>query len=1406
MNKIKQCLFAALIAFSVLVVDGLYTFVSAQGQPLTFSAFGDIPYGSSEYALLQQQIADHNRYSPSAFIVHIGDIMMGSCDEKKYADVAGMMKGFAVPAYIVVGDNEYNDCGNPIQALAYWKKYFLNFEENFCGAPVTEHQSVRPENLAFVFDGVLFIGINLVGGDVHDLNEWSIRMQDDADWVNQQFQAKVSQVRAAVVFAHAGPEGSANNRGPFLNQFRPAAATFGKPVLYIQGNSHSYKLAQPWPEKNITQLVVPKGNAEPPLEVTVTMDSNPQSAFIVKRNPWSSQTIVNMPPCANAGPDQTLTGTTVANLAGQATDDGDPSGALTTTWSKASGPGTVTFGNASALATTASFSAPGIYVLRLTANDGQLQKTDEVTIAVNAALPSAPIVGSFTPASGAAGTVVTLDGSDFAGATNVDFNGTPVTSFTVNSNTQITATVPTGATTGKITVTTAAGSGASANDFVVIPDGGGSPSVLTFHPTDDAYVQTVSTTSNFGSLPNLRVETNSAFDVSISYLKFNVTGVTGAVRSAKVRLKVTDGSTEGGSIFTVSNNYWNTNNPWVETGLIWDNAPELDGSALSSLGPVTSGQTVELEVTAPLVRGNGIYSFALKSNNSNAAEYSSKEGVASPELVVEVSQNAPTIVSFSPASGVVGTEVTITGTKFNGATAAAFNGTPAAFNIDSDTQIRAAVPAGATSGKISVSNPDGTAYSETDFAVTAPPEIISFAPSSGVEGTEVTITGSHFTGATGVSFNGNAATAFSVDSDSQIRAYVPAGATPGTGKIVVTHALGNATSAADFTITTATPLTFSFAPQHDAYVNSGSPTSTSGTSNTLRAKVGVYNSYLKFEVTGLSGTLQSAKLRLHVSDASPDGGSVYVTSNNYKSSTTPWVEKGLNWNNAPDLDGAALSSAPQSGVILGQWVEFDVTAAIVGNGVYSFGLKSNNSDKVYYRSKEYGAATTPQLVIQGFSSGAPSITSFAPSSGPVGTEVTIMGNNFSGTTAVTFNGVPSTNFTVDSNTKIRAKVPAGATMGRIQITNASGSGSFAQEFVVTAPPQMTSFSPASGIAGTEVTIIGQNFTGTTGVSFKGIAAASIFVDSDTQIRAIVPANAAPGTGKIVVTNSAGSVTSANDFTVNLIFTFAPQHDVYVSSAAPTTNYGKASTFRAKLGSTETFFSYLKFEVTGLSGTLLSAKLRFYVSDASPDGGSVYVVSNNYLDGSAPWVETGMFWGNAPSINGTVLSSTGKVSVGQWVEFDVTPAIAGDGIYSFGLKNNNSDKVYYRSKENGASTMPQLVILAASSSSSTSKRDYSDTSKDENVVAAIPAEFVLHQNYPNPFNPNTQIRFGLPRESHVTIKLYTINGVEVKTLVNDHYPAGTHTITFHAKNLTSGTYLYVMQASSVRQVRRLVLMK
>src|SRR3990170_3088302 len=170
--------------------------------------------------------------------------------------------------------------------------------------------------------------------------------------------------------------------------------------------------------------------------------------------------------------------------------------------------------------------------------------------------------------------------------------------------------------------------------------------------------------------------------------------------------------------------------------------------------------------------------------------------------------NSPVITSFNPSSGPVGTEVTLTGSNFTGATAVAFNGTPAAtFTIDSDTQLRATVPSGATTGLISVTNPSGTGSSATAFTVLGPPVITSFTPSSGPVGTQVTLTGSNFTGATAVAFNGTPAATFTVDSDTQLRATVPSSAT--TGPISVTNPYGSASSATDFTVTPpSTDITF----------------------------------------------------------------------------------------------------------------------------------------------------------------------------------------------------------------------------------------------------------------------------------------------------------------------------------------------------------------------------------------------------------------------------------------------------------------------------------------------------------------------------------------------------------------------------------------------------------------------
>src|SRR5207237_1248076 len=127
----------------------------------------------------------------------------------------------------------------------------------------------------------------------------------------------------------------------------------------------------------------------------------------------------------------------------------------------------------------------------------------------------------------------------------------------------------------------------------------------------------------------------------------------------------------------------------------------------------------------------------------------------------------------------------------------------------------------------------------------------------------------------------------------------------------------------------------------------------------------------------------------------------------------------------------------------------------------------------------------------------PTITGFTPASGPVGTSVTISGTNFTGTTGVAFNGASAT-FTVDAATSIQTTVPTGAMTGTISVTTPGGTATSAGSFTVINPPTITGFTPASGPAGTSVTISGTNFTGTTGVAFDGVSA-SFTVNSATSI-------------------------------------------------------------------------------------------------------------------------------------------------------------------------------------------------------------------------------------------------------------------------------------------------------------------
>ncbi|MFT3765888.1 MAG: IPT/TIG domain-containing protein [Minicystis sp.] len=741
------------------------------------------------------------------------------------------------------------------------------------------------------------------------------------------------------------------------------------------------------------------------------------------------------------------------------------------------------------------------------------------------ATSNAPVIMAFSPGSGAAGTAVTITGSGFTGTSAVRFNGKDASYFRARGDGQIVAVVAEGTTTGPITVVTPAGSTTTPQSFTIAA----APTLTGLSPSSGKAGAMIKLTGT-----NLAEATSVVFSTGIpaSFTATN-TQVQATVPAGAVSGAITV-DTPGGSAsidgFQVISSAPPSITSFTPTSGVPQTSVTITGSNFTGATGVSFGGTPASTFT--VTSDTQIVAVVANRTVSGPVSVTNTAGSRSSQVSFTIAA-APVIDGLSPSAGAAGAKVTLAGQGFTGATAVTF-GTPgieADFTVQSDTQLVATVPLGSTSGSIAVTTPAGSASAAQRFTVesSAPPSLQSFSPTSGGIGSAVQIGGSNFTGTTGVSFGGIPAQVIAVTSDTALTAYVPQEAK--SGSIAVTNTRGSVSSASAFDVVAA-PEIQDFSPSHG---KAGNPIVIKGSDFTGATAV-----TLGIDSTPVSFTVDSAsRITAIVTSGSVSGPVTVTTPGGFRRASKSFT---VDSSALPVVSGFAPISGKTGTSVTIEGSSFTGTTGVSfgGTPAKAYSVTSDgNIEAIVPQDAQSGAilvtnslGTAASMASFGVDA-APSVSDFSPKAGKAGTTVTISGAGFTGATAVAFgDSATRASFTVQSDTKLVATVPSGSMSGAVAVTSANGTGKSASTFTVqsSAPPAIGSFAPTSGSPGTQVTISGTGFTGTTAVTFDGTPAAHFLVVSDDTLTATVDQGTASGV--IGVSNTMGSAKSKASFTVS----------------------------------------------------------------------------------------------------------------------------------------------------------------------------------------------------------------------------------------------------------------------------------
>ena len=654
------------------------------------------------------------------------------------------------------------------------------------------------------------------------------------------------------------------------------------------------------------------------------------------------------------------------------------------------------------------------------------------TASLSGFIYSGPTISSFTPLNAGTGQTVVLTGSNFTNTSQVYFGGVPATSFIVNSPSQITAIV---------------GSGKSGNVTLVTPLGQASAPGFTHPAPSIAYISP----TNAGPLMSTPVNIIGANFTNASAVSFGGVPATSFTILSSTLISATPAAASASGDVVVVTPFGQDS----RSGFVWVQPPTIttfSPAAQKSGGQITITGTNFIGITGVKIAGLSV-SYSTISSTSIIVYINN--GLMSGDINVStIGGNAsingfiyssPVIKSISPLIAASGQTVTISGDNFNGVQSVNFGGINAAsFSIVSPNTITATVATG-NSGLVNVTGAEGTA-SITGFTFLPPPVIYSFSPGAGGLGTTLTINGSNLLTTSSVTIGGTAATITSV-SNTAVVVSVSSGS---TGKISLTTNAGTA-FIDGFTwydqpqITGVNPLT----------ANGLTPVTITGNNFTSIKEV-------KFGSSTVAFTLVSPT-QIKVTPVNSLSGIITVTNPAGTASFPGFVF--LPAPNITSFTKTVDGTTTEVNIIGTNFT--NVTSVKFGSvEASSFIVNSLMNIKAIAGSGESGLITVTGDGGTGSIAGflynePPAIRSFSQPSGPVGTNISISGDNFNTTPEknIVYFGPVKAQVTGATKTRLDVVVPAGAS-GLVRVTNIEKklTGYANLPFLVTSPVTFSGYS------------------------------------------------------------------------------------------------------------------------------------------------------------------------------------------------------------------------------------------------------------------------------------------------------------------------------------------------------------